>query len=253
MSAKDLNSYKDTNNRPIRTKMDALKYRVVKTVYEREWGPNSRGANVLNEGQSEPSVTGPGTDQAGHSGPSINDGQSDPGVEGPAISADREGHPEPCVDAVVGLPGPSVNALMSGHSAPTNDNERIREEKICEKRENSSGSALPPPKATAAAAAAPALKAGEKVSKEQGVRSSQRKDSGSSKSSAYASASVTNPDPLDPVYGIPVSYVRRYEKHVDTLNRYLKDHQQVGEEIAKGSDAEAGQVIIQLLDILKLY
>ena len=244
---------KDTNDRQIRTKMGALKYRVVKAVYEQEWGPNSRGANVLNEGQSEPSANSSGTEQAGHSGPSLNAGQSEPGAEGLAISAHREGHSQPSVEAVVGLPGPSVNALISGHSAPTNDNERIREEKICEKRENSSGSAsaLPPPKATAAAAATPALKAGEKVSKEQGVRSSQRKDSGSTKSSA--SASVTNADPLDPVYGISVSYVRRYETHADALNWYLKDHQQVGEQIAKGSDAEAGQVIIQLLDTLKLY
>jgi hypothetical protein len=297
---------KDTNDRPIRTKMGALKYRVVKTVYEREWGPNSRRANVLNAGQSEPSakntsllngghpepsVTGAGTAQAGHSGPSVNAGQSEPGAESRAINAHREGHPEPSVGATVGLPGPSVKAPISGHSAPTNDNERIREEKICEKREDSSGSAsaLPPPKATAAAAATPALKTraedlkrskGSKLIECQGRKVCQSRDlivsvptpSASLSSGRQLSASASDGsalpsgrleesgvpsrgtapsdrskaklDPIDAVYGIPVSYVRRYEKHVDALNRYLKDHEQVGERIAKGSDAEAGQVII---------
>jgi len=266
---------KDTNDRPIRTKMGALKYRVVKAVYEREWGPNSRGAkvlneehsqpsanntNLLNEGHPEPSVNDPGTEQAGHSGPSVKAGQSEPGAESRAISAHREGHSEPSVDAAVGLPRPSVKALRSGHSAPTNDNERIREEKSCEKREDGSGStfASPPLNAPASATVPPAQEGGEKLSKDQGVRSSARNDSGSTKSTATASgsgsasASVTNADPLDPVYGIPVSYVRRYEKHADSLNRYLKDHPQVGEQIAKVSDAEAGRIIMHLLDILEL-
>jgi hypothetical protein len=109
------------------------------------------------------------------------------------------------------------------------------------------------PKKEKTAPAPPAQKASERVSKEEGVRSSQRRDIGSRKSSAPASASASNTDPIDPVYGIPVSYVCRYEKHVDALNRYLKDNQHVGEQIARGSDAEAGQIIIHLLDTLKLY
>jgi hypothetical protein len=63
----------------------------------------------------------------------------------------------------------------------------------------------------------------------------------------------SNSDPIDPVYGIPVSYVRRYEKHVEALNRYLKDNQEVADRIAKGTDAEAGKIIMNLLDATQLY
>jgi hypothetical protein len=227
----------DTDDKPSRTRMGALKYRVVKGAYEREWGPGSRGANVLNEG---------------HSAPSVNAGQSEPGVESRAISAHREGHSAPCVEPEAGLSRTAVEALRSGHSAPTNDNERIREEKSCKKREDGSGStsSSPPLNAPASASAPPAQKPGERVSKEERLRSSEGSHSGSGKSSAPSAA--PNPDPIDPVYGIPVSYVRRYEKHVDALNSFLKDNEQVRQRIERGSDAEAGKIIIQLLDTLQL-
>jgi hypothetical protein len=114
---------KDTDDTPLRTKQGALQYRVVKGVYEREWGPNSRGANVLNEGLTEttaentsllnkghpePSVNDPGTEQAGHSGPSVNAGQSEPGAESRAISALRGGSGRAFTD---GRGSPKVRAF----------------------------------------------------------------------------------------------------------------------------------------------
>jgi hypothetical protein len=60
-------------------------------------------------------------------------------------------------------------------------------------------------------------------------------------------------DPVDPHYGIPVSYVRRYEANTDALNKYLEQHPEVARQIDTASDAEAGRLIVHLLDGLKLH
>jgi len=278
----------DSAGDPNRTRKGALKYTVVKNVYEEQWGPNSRGANVLNEGQSEPtdrpenirqeglsepcnasqsnqaaghpepSSTPSSTLPAGQSAPYLDAGQSLPGSGCRAVSALQDDPTRASSALQVGHSGRAPDALRPGHSEPTNDNERIREEKSCAKREDCSApaSASPPLNAPASATASPAQKGSERTSDKKVSISAGGKDVAPSKSSAAKSSSSASPpsepDPIDPHYGIPVSYVRRYEAHADILNSYLEDNPELAKRISNGSDAEAGQLIIQLLDSLKL-
>jgi hypothetical protein len=188
-----------------------------------------------------------------------------------------------------GLSGTVLNALRPGLSEPTNDNEIFREEKNAAKKEdNRSGCACasPPPEAPASAAATPSPRPSGETSNEQEltsgeVSSDKSSESSSSTSSAAASGSVASlstssrsaasrpsagsrprssssrkpkpeDDPIDPHYGIPVSYVKRYEAHADELNEYIKRYPEVAEDIENASDKDAGRLIMHLLDVLDI-
>jgi hypothetical protein len=221
-----LETIKDTAGNPVRTRKGAKKYKVVKREYEEKWGPSSN-ASLQVERQPEASK---------------NAGQSKPSDESQAITS-----------PVLGQSGPSANALRPGHSEPTNDNELVREEKSCEKKEDCSGFASPPLKAPASAL--PAQKSGDDSKSFKSI-SSQERDVAPLPPGVPSSADyqVTPPDdPLDPYYKIPASYVDRYHRHHSTLDQHIRDNPGIGIALRDATDQEAGKIVVQLLNTLQLY
>lgn len=269
---------KDSKGDPIRTKQGALKYKVIKAEYEAHWGPNSRGTllpdqqtatsdietgredreRAVNAGLAGPGAAGtaPEPEAAGSSKPTDGGGQPGPGADSRALNALGGGHRAPCAEASAGHSGTALSALSPGHSEPTNENEIIRKEKSSEQKENSSGSASPP--LTAPASAAPSQKQTPRREKGNEPEAAEvttgglGKPSGSVASTPSSASPASTTDPIDPQYGIPTSYVRRYEKHADALNNYFEQHPEVGEKIEKADNAQTGRWIMHLLDVLKL-
>jgi hypothetical protein len=66
-----LEAIKTTNDKPARTAKGALKFRVVPDVYEKNWGPNRKLGNILNEGRSEPSILTDSETRSGLPTPSV--------------------------------------------------------------------------------------------------------------------------------------------------------------------------------------
>ncbi len=259
----------DGSGSAARTRKGAKRYKVVKKVYESDWGPSSRGESVSNEGHPEPST---------------NAGQSEDGAQCPAVGAAPERPASESHGALsdlsAGHSGPSANALRPGHSAPTNDNEIVQDEKKIKKQQITPGSASAAPalNAPALAAASPGPKESESRSSEKGSSASREEGHGMS-SGSIVSAPVSLPstacagsgardggsvpsqpttsshddEALDPNYHIPVSYVKRYEYHADELNDHLANHPELGQRIADATDEEAGKLLMQLLDSLDLH
>lgn len=240
---------KNEEGKPSRTSKGALKYRVNKKVYEEAWGPGSRGFQLQTAGLSEPCTESQAEANflidAGLSEPALSTLQSEAaGLSGTSLSARQEG-----------LSRPALNALRPGLSAPTNDNERIREEKNDAKKEDTSGSTSPPllapgsvPPSSEKAEVTPD-KVRDSLSPKKGLGSSQENKS----IRASKSHGATLNDPIDPKFGMPRSYVRRYESHAAALDAYLTHHPDLAKQIANGSNQEAATIIMNLLDTLNLH
>jgi hypothetical protein len=113
---------KDDEGNAARTSKGAKKYKVVKSVYEQDWGPTSRGAAVVKAGQSEPCPDATSAEAAGRSVPSANAGQPQPGGECQAAGAVRECSASDSSRASsaqqVGYSEPSANAPRPGIQSP---------------------------------------------------------------------------------------------------------------------------------------